>query len=245
MKALSASCITLLSLCCMWYLIVLFFQLPPYILPSPMQVLFALQKNAALIFFESKTTILETILGLLLGVWAGSFAAIGMVLMRPLRFWLFPLLIASQALPVFAIAPLLVVWFGYGMTSKIVTTMLMIFFPVTSAFFDGLKQTPLGWKNLAATMNAKKSRYFWHIQLPAALPQLASGVRVATAVAPIGAIVGEWVGASHGLGYLIMNANANLQIDLMFAGLFVLVIFSLLLFFSVDKLLCYFIWWEK
>lgn len=245
MKILFASILTFLSLCCLWYLIVFLFQLPPYILPNPIQVLQSFQQHAGLILNETKITLLETLLGLFLGIWAGSIAAIGMLFFRPLRFWLFPLLIASQALPVFAIAPLLVVWFGYGIFSKIMTTMLMIFFPVTSALFDGLKQTPLSWKNLATSMRATQWRYFWHIQLPAALPQFASGMRVATAVAPIGAIIGEWVGASHGLGYLIMNANANLQIDLMFACLFVLVVVSLLLFFTVDKLLHYYIWWEK
>jgi putative hydroxymethylpyrimidine transport system permease protein len=121
------------------------------------------------------------------------------------------------------------------MTSKIVTAMIMIFFPIASSFFDGLKQTHQDWVDLAKTMNAKKWRFFWYIRIPAALPNLASGLRVATVAAPIGAIIGEWVGASQGLGFLMLNANARMQIDLMFACLVTLILFSLTLYFLVDK----------
>ena len=93
-------------------------------------------------------------------------------------------------------------------------------------------------------MNAKKLREFYFIRIPAALPSLSSGIRLATVAAPIGAIIGEWVGASQGLGYLILNANARMEIDLMFAALFIVIIFSLLLYFSVDKILQHLIYWK-
>jgi len=171
-------------------------------------------------------------------------SAIILIYFRPARLWFMPILIASQAIPTFAIAPLLVVWFGYGMASKIITTIIMIFFPVTGAFFDGLRSTNTEWLDLAKTMDATRWRILWRIRVPAALPALGSGLRVASVFAPIGAVVGEWVGASRGLGFLMLNANARMQIALMFAALFTLVIFALCLYFFVDRLVKYFIFWE-
>jgi putative hydroxymethylpyrimidine transport system permease protein len=234
----------LLSLILMWQIIIIIFHLPSYILPSPREVFTSWYLYKNLIASESITTIIETLIGLALGTLLGCVAALIMAFCRPITFWLLPILIISQAIPTFAIAPLLVIWFGYGMASKIATAIIMIFFPITSAFFDGLRQTPPDWLDLAKVMNAKKWRFFYYIRIPAALPQFASGLRVATVIAPIGAIIGEWVGASHGLGFLMLNANARMQIDLMFAGLFTLMIFSLTLYFIVDKLLRLFIPWQ-
>lgn len=233
-----------IGLLLLWQLVVMFFSLPPFILPTPLAVFHTGFLRADLIFHESLITISETLIGLLLGILFGTFAALCMAFFRPLSLWMLPILIISQALPTFAIAPLLVIWFGYGMASKIVTTILMIFFPITSSFYDGLKRVNQGWLDLAKTMNAKKWRIFWLIKIPAALPALASGIRVATVAAPIGAVVGEWVGASQGLGFLMLNSNARMQIDLMFAALFVIVVFSLLLYFVVDKILRVIIFWE-
>ena len=129
-----------------------------------------------------------------------------------------PLLVVSQALPVFALAPLLVLWLGYGMASKVAMAVLIIFFPVTAAFLDGLRRTEPGWLELARTMDARPLAILAQIRVPAALPALASGLRVAAAVAPIGAVIGEWVGSSAGLGYLMLHANARMQVDLMFAA---------------------------
>jgi putative hydroxymethylpyrimidine transport system permease protein len=244
MNILVRGIIILCGLILAWEIIVQFFQLPPYILPSPTLVFKTGYANKSLILSEAIPTVIETLLGLLLGTILGCITAITMAFFRPLKLWLLPVLLISQAIPTFAIAPLLVIWFGYGLTSKIVTTILMLFFPITSAFFDGLRRTDPGWLDLAKTMNAKKWRIFWLIRIPAALPSLASGLRVATAIAPIGAIVGEWVGASHGLGYLMLNANARMQIDLMFSALFAIIVFSLLLYFTVDKLLRIAIPWQ-
>lgn len=238
------SVILISGLLLIWQLIVSAFQLPPYILPDPMTVFKTWIANQTLIFHEAIPTILETLLGLLLGTFLGCCTALLMAFFRPIALWILPILLISQALPTFAIAPLLVIWFGYGLTSKIITTVLMLFFPITSAFYDGLRRTEQGWLDLAKTMNAKKWRTFWQIRIPAALPSLASGLRVATAIAPIGAVVGEWVGASHGLGYLMLNANARMQIDLMFAALFTIIVFSLTLYFLINKLLTVAIYWQ-
>ena len=234
MKLLLRGLIVLIGFVLLWQMIVVLFHLPNYILPTPLEVIQTWYSHFPLIIAESKITVIETLLGLLLGVLFGCALALNMAFFRHLNFWLFPVLIISQAIPTFAIAPLLVIWFGYGMTSKIATAVIMIFFPITSSFYDGLRRTDPGWIELAKTMNATKWRFFWYIRIPAALPSLASGLRVAAAVAPIGAVIGEWVGASKGLGFLMLNANARMQIDLMFAGLLTLVIFSLCLYFVID-----------
>lgn len=245
MNALTRGLVLLIGLLIVWQCIVSLFHLPPYILPSPFDVAKISYAQKNLIASETLPTISETLLGLFFGFVLGSFAALAMAFFRPITRWFLPILIISQAIPTFAIAPLVVIWLGYGISSKVAITILMLFFPITSAFFDGLRRTEPGWLDLAKTMSAKKSRVFWYIRIPSALPHLASGLRVAAVFAPIGAVVGEWVGASQGLGFLMLNANARMQIDLMFAALFVIITFSLILYFFVDKLLCIAIPWQK
>jgi len=145
--------------------------------------------------------------------------------------------------PVFALAPLLVLWFGFGMLSKIVMAVLVIFFPVAAAFSDGLRRTDSGWIELARTMDAPPLAILRQVRLPAALPAFAAGLRVATAIAPIGAVIGEWVGASAGLGYVMLNANARIETDVMFAALFVLALVTVLLWVVVDRLLGRLLFW--
>jgi len=234
-----------LCLLTLWEGLIFLFHLPSFILPTPAQVFFATINNLNLIIQESGITALETLLGLVLGTIFGCTAALLLAIFRPLSLWLLPLLLISQALPTFAIAPLFVIWFGYGLASKIATTILMIFFPITSAFYDGLRQTDPDWLDLAKMMNCSKWCAFWHIRIPAALPALASGLRVTAVIAPIGAIIGEWVGSSHGLGYLMLNSNARMQIDFMFATLLVVTLFTLLLYFGVDTLLKKLIHWKE
>ncbi len=221
----------------LWHGMVILWHLPSYLLPTPWQVIVALHQQWQLLAIHAVPTIIEMLLGLLLGMALGCLAGMMIAFFRPLTYWFLPILIISQAIPTFAIAPLLVIWLGYGLASKIAATMMMTFFPITSALYDGLRRTNTGWLDLAKTMNGKRWRVFCAIQMPAALPSLASGMRIAAVTAPIGAIVGEWVGSSQGLGYLMLNANARLQIDVMFAALVVIMILALILYFCVDKLL--------
>ncbi len=234
-----------LILLILWQIIVMAFHLPPYILPAPIQVLQTLFLDRVLILTQTIPTLIETLLGFLFGALFGVLSAIFIMYFRPARLWFLPILLISQAIPTFAIAPILVVWFGYGITSKIITTIIMLFFPITNSFYDGLRRTNFVWLDLAKTMNGSKKQTLLHIQIPAALPSLATGLRVAAAIAPIGAIVGEWVGSSRGLGFLMLNANARLQINLMFAALFVIALLTLSLYFIVDRLLKFAIPWQK
>ncbi len=227
--------ITALGLLLAWQLVVWATGVPPYILPGPWAVARTLVARADLLFLHALTTATEILLGMLIGSLVGVASAVLLTGFAPVRRWLMPLLVVSQALPVFALAPLLVLWLGYGMTSKIAMAVLIIYFPVTAAFFDGLRRTDPGWLELARVMNAGRFAVLWRIRLPAALPALGSGLRVAASVAPIGAVVGEWVGSSAGLGYLMLHANARMQVDLVFAALFLLALMALALYFAVDR----------
>ena len=220
-----------------WQAIVWASGAPPYILPAPLAVLKALVDHRQALVSHGLITISEILMGLVIGCFFGCLSALAMVYLRGMRRWLLPLLVISQAIPVFALAPILVLWLGYGMASKVAMASLIIFFPVTAAFYDGLRRTEPGWLDLAQTMGASRLSTLCRIRIPAALPALASGIRVAAAVAPIGAVVGEWVGSSAGLGYLMLHANARLQIDLMFAALLVLAIFAVSLYFALDHAL--------
>lgn len=234
----------LVGLLLVWQGIVTLGGLPSYILPGPAAVAVALVARAGLIAGHALRTLIEILLGLGLGAALGCTTALVMSYFRPARHWLLPVVVVSQAIPVFALAPLLVLWFGYGIASKVAMAVLIIYFPITAAFFDGLRRTEPGWLDLAHSMDARRWRVLVHIRLPAALPALATGLRVATAVAPIGAVIGEWVGASAGLGYLMLHANARVQIDLMFAALVTLAAIGVGLYFAVDALLRRLVPWQ-
>ncbi|HVI51759.1 MAG TPA: ABC transporter permease [Candidatus Sulfotelmatobacter sp.] len=215
-----------------------------YILPDPALVAQAWVDRHDVILSHAGVTALEILLGLLLGAVLGVATALTMAAAPALRRWMLPVLVASQAVPVFALAPILVLWLGYGMASKIAMAVVVIYFPVTAAFLDGLRRTDPGWLDLARSMDAPRAALLLQIRLPAALPALASGLRVATAVAPIGAVIGEWVGSSAGLGYLMLQANARMQIPLMFAALLTLAVFSVGLYLAVDQALRRLLPWQ-
>ncbi|MET4807244.1 ABC transporter permease [Limibacillus sp. MBR-115] len=217
-----------------WEVTVRLTDAPSFILPGPDQVALALYERWRFLIGHAGITLIEILLGLGIGTVLGGFAALLLASARTLRLWLLPLLVVSQAIPVFALAPILVLWLGYGLASKVAMASLIIFFPVTAATFDGLRRTDPGWLDLAATMGAGRWSRLRHIRIPAALPAFASGLRVATAVAPIGAVVGEWVGSSAGLGYAMLQANARGQVAVMFAALFILTIIAVTLYSLVD-----------
>jgi putative hydroxymethylpyrimidine transport system permease protein len=237
--------VTLFGLLCIWQLVVLITQVPRYILPSPLDVSNALIQHGSLLTGHALTTAVEIIAGMVLGCSLGLLCSILLNYSTNARRWLMPLMVISQALPVFAIAPLLTLWFGYGVASKIVMATLITFFPVAVACYDGLRYIDKETLDLVRTMQARPLAVLWQVQLPAALPAFASGLRVAASVAPIGAVVGEWVGSSHGLGYLMLHANGRMQTDLMFAALFVLCLMALAIYFCTHLVLNKAIYWRR
>lgn len=245
MNGIMRAVIVFLGLLIVWQAVVLSTGVPPYILPPPYAVLAAVAGNLPLLAGHAGITLVEIVSGLVLGTLLGALSGLSMTWFRPARRWLLPILVVSQAMPVFALAPILVLWLGYGLASKIAMTTLIIYFPVTATFYDGLRRTEPGWLDLARTMNASPLAILARIRLPAALPALASGLKVSAAVAPIGAVVGEWVGSSAGLGYLMLHSNAQLKTDLMFAALLVLAGIGLTLYFTVDALSRRLIPWQS
>ena len=219
----------------LWQAIVWLTGAPPLILPGQMRVAEAWWTNRALIGEHAMITALEVLIGLAIGSVLGVLTAIQLASSPTARVLMRPILVFTQALPVFALAPILTLWLGYGLWSKVAMAVLIIYFPVTSAFFDGLLRTPNGYLDLAKTMQASPARIMWHIRIPAALPALASGFRLAAVYAPIGAVIGEWVGASKGLGYLMLLANGRAKTDLMFAAMFTLGLFSVFIYVAVGR----------
>lgn len=229
--------VVLVGLVAIWQAAVWLTEAKPWMLPAPAAVARAWVAHSGTLLGHAALTAGEIVMGLVAGTVLGSGSALCMAYFRPARRWLMPVLVVSQAIPVFALAPILVLWLGYGMASKVAMATLIIYFPVTAAFHDGLRRTEPGWLDLARTMNAGRWTVLRHVRVPAALPALASGLRVATAVAPIGAVVGEWVGSSAGLGFMMLHANARMQVDVMFAALVTLAALAVGLYFAVDTLL--------
>ncbi|WP_153447094.1 ABC transporter permease [Vibrio algicola] len=236
---------TTLVILLLWQATVSLFALPSYIIPTPIEVGKALVENADVLRANSLVTLQEILLGLLLGLVFGVMCSLILLLNATVNRWLLPLLIISQAIPVFALAPVLMLWLGYGMASKVVMAAIIIFFPITTCCYDGLKNTPKGYLELAQTFQLTKWQTLLRVKLPSALPALASGLRVAVVIAPIGAVIGEWVGASAGLGYYMLQTNARMQVADMFAGLFILSIMTVGLYFLTDRLLHHFIHWPN
>ncbi len=234
---------TVAGLVGVWWAIKVMAHLPDFLLPAPPNVVVALWRQRVLLMTATATTLTETLLGLLIGTVLGAGFALAMASSPPLRRWMLPVLLLSQSVPVFALAPLVVLWFGFGIASKVVVTVVIIFFPIMAALFDGLSRVPEGWLDLARTMGAPAWRVLLRVRLPAALPSFASGLRVATTFAPIGAVIGEWVGASSGLGYVMLNANTRMQTDSMFAALVVLSCMTVGLWTLVDFALRRLIYW--
>jgi putative hydroxymethylpyrimidine transport system permease protein len=219
----------------LWQAAVTLGELPPFILPGPVRVAEALWLNRVAIAENAVVTVGEVLVGIVLGALLGAATAVQLAASPAASAVVRPILVFTQAVPVFALAPVLTLWFGYGLWSKVAMAVLIIYFPVTSAFYDGLVRTPQGFLDLARTMGASPGRIMWRVRIPAAMPSLASGLRLAAVYAPIGAVIGEWVGASQGLGHLMLLANGRAKVDLMFAALLVLAAFTVLLHAGIDR----------
>ena len=221
------------SIILIWQMGVWISSAPSYILPAPVDVILSFIDNWQLILEHTIVTVTEVLLGLFFGISLGFITALYLETSKKAVLFLRPVLIFSQAIPVFALAPLLTLWLGYGIISKVVMAILIIYFPVTSSFYDGLTKTPRSFLDLAQTMGSTKSRILYYIKIPAAIPSLFTGIRLAAVYAPIG----EWVGSSQGLGYLMLLANGRVKIDLMFASLLTLGFISIGLYGIVSFIL--------
>lgn len=207
---------------------------PSYMLPSPLQVLRAFCADFPLLWENSLITLQEAFIGLLLGVGVGFLSAVLMDAFDILYKAFYPLLIITQTIPSVAIAPLLVLWFGYEMTPKIVLIVISTFFPVSVGLLDGFRSADKDAIGLLRSMGANRSQVFRHIKFPSALPQLFSGVRIAAAYSVVGAVISEWLGGFGGLGVYMTRVKKAFAFDKMFAVIFLISAISLALMALVD-----------
>jgi len=215
---LPAVLLLLLGLC--WQALVHYCKIPAYMLPGPWEILKVMWQRADLLAFHTIITLTEIGLGFWVALLLGLFLAILIHSSQILERAFLPLIISSQTIPVFAIAPLLILWFGYGIGSKVVMTAIIVFFPIVISAVEGLKAADPDILALLKILEATPRQAFFKVRVPQALPFVFSGIKIGVAVSVIGAVIGEWVGAREGLGYLMIHANAQLQVELVFASIF-------------------------
>jgi putative hydroxymethylpyrimidine transport system permease protein len=205
-----------------WHVIADALSLKPYLVPAPSDVASSLWSDRSLLASNAWVTLREVLGGLAIAIAVGFALAVSLHLSPMLRRAFYPLLVASQTVPIIAIAPILVVWFGYGAGPKLAIIALVCFFPVTVNTLDGLRAVDPELPKLMRTLDASRLATLARVETPAALPYFLSGAKIAVAVAVIGAVFAEWAGSSAGLGNLILNANSTLQTDRVFAAIAVL-----------------------
>jgi putative hydroxymethylpyrimidine transport system permease protein len=213
-----------------WELYARLGPLDPLILPAPDQIVSSLWDDRGLLWDNLVVTGKEVLLGVLLSVAAGLVCAVAIHLSTTLRRGVYPLLVASQTLPIVIVAPLLVAWFGYGIAPKLAIVALICFFPVTVTTLDALASVDPDAVKLLRTLDASRWQVFRHVEAPAALPGLLSGTKIAVAVAVIGAVLAEQAGSSDGLGHLLLQAIPQLQTPRAYAAVALLSALALLLF---------------
>jgi ABC-type nitrate/sulfonate/bicarbonate transport system permease component len=213
-----------------WEAAVHFYGVPHYILPAPSAIAVTIVEKRSSLAGHALVTLQEMLLGFGLAAGSGMVLAILMFELPVLEKALYPYVIGSQTVPVFAIAPLLVVWFGYGIPSKVLMAAVIVFFPIVLNTLDGLKSTDSDVVNLLQVMQASRWQLLWKVHLPSALPFILSGAKIGISISTIGAVIGEWVGSKAGLGRLMLDANSQLQISLVFAAIFCLSLMGLGLF---------------
>jgi ABC-type nitrate/sulfonate/bicarbonate transport system permease component len=199
-------------------------------LASPVETARALQRDWSLLMDNAGVTLVEVLLGLAISVACGAGFAVAMHLWRPLREAAYPLLVASQAIPIVVLAPIFVLAFDYGMGPKLAIVALICFFPITVNMLDGLRSVDPELLKLMRSLGASRLGSLTRVELPASLPFFFSGLRVAATVSVIGAVFGEWAGADRGLGRLVLLGNNQLQTPRVYAGIVILTVMAVALF---------------
>jgi len=216
-----------------WHVYVVAFDVPAVVLPRPKLVLDSTILNWPLVVSEGWITLLESFYGFVLAFVLGVPLAVAIAGSRTLNLMFYPLLIATQSLPKVALAPLILVWLGTGMQSKLAIAWLVAFFPIVVDTATGLRNTPAEYLDLATSVRASPFQTFWKIRFPAALPFVISGSKVAITLAVIGAVIGEFIGSNEGLGNLLLVANSQVNIPLAFACLIGLAVIGIGLYAAV------------
>jgi len=218
----------------LWEAVVVVFRIPPYLIPAPWDVVVQLVTEWPKLLRESLVTTYATLGGFGLSIAFGIPMALMIAYSRTVESFVYPLLVFSQSVPKVAIAPLFVVWFGFGIIPKVIAAFLLGFFPIVVSTVVGFKSVEHDMLDLARSMKATKLQVFLRISFPQALPSIFAGLKVSVTLAVVGAVVGEFVGSNSGIGYVLQIANGNFDLPLMFAALTVLSLIGVLLFAAVD-----------
>ena len=228
-----------------WEMYVRVFDVQTWLLPAPSDIGTALYNDAGLLWRHTRVTLSEIIVGFGLALASGVLLATAIGLSRTLERAIYPFVIASQTIPIIVIAPMLLIWVGYGLAPKVIVVALISFFPIVVNMVDGLKSVDRDMVNLMRTLGANRLQVFFKVQVPTSLPYLFSGMRVAIAVSVIGAVIGEWVGSSEGLGYLMIRSKPQFLTERVFAAIAILSVMGVGLFASIGIIERFAIpWWR-
>ena len=241
-----APIISFIVILALWQATVLVFRLPRFVLPPPLEVLTALFSNLPILLRDTWVTARETVAGFFLGIVVAVPLAILITTSAPLRNGIYPFLLLGQSVPKQAIAPLLLLWIGYGEFPRVILAFLTAFFPIVVNTAIGLQMTPPEMQDLGRLLSASRRRVFFKVTFPCAMPYFFAGLKVAISLAVIGAVIGEFIGGDSGLGQRILVASGNQRTDLAFAAILMLSLLGILLFTLValaEKLLCP--WYDK
>ncbi len=226
--------VSLLLIILLWWALSASNAIPNYMLPSPAAVVRAFIDDFSNLMYHARTSVLEALYGLLIGIGLAFFIATLMDRFLLIERALNPILIISQTIPTIAIAPLLVLWMGFGMAPKITLVVITTFFPISVGLLEGYKSVDPDCINLLRSMGAGRVQLFHHVKLPAALPHFFSGLRISASYAVVGAVISEWLGGFEGLGVYMTRVKKAYAFDRMFAVIILIVIISLLLMALVD-----------
>lgn len=208
--------------------------IPSFILPAPSSIWNSLVENRQLLLEQHlPATLKEVLIGFVLSLIGGVIFGVGMHFSRALEKVLYPFLVISQTVPLIAISPIFIMWFGYSIWSKIAVTILTAFFPIVVSTYDGLKTGGEEYRELLLTMGANRWQIFKKVKVPLALPTFFSGLKMSVVYCVVGATIGEWLGASEGLGYFSRRMSGNLQADAVFAAIFLLSLLGIILFLLI------------
>lgn len=232
----SPSAWSLLAIVVIWELSVRIGEIPSYMLPAPSVIFQEFIDYGHRLLPNAGVTLFEVLFGFTLSVLISIPLAVLIVYSRPIERTIYPLIVSSQTVPMVAVAPLLLTWFGYGMTPKIVIVILQTFFPIVVNTVMGLNSASREMIYLAKSMGANNWQIFWKFRLPQALPSIFAGLKLATAMSVIGAIVAEFVGANAGLGYVILVAGASFNISRQFAAIILIVIIGIVFFAVLEQI---------
>lgn len=235
----------LLVLLAIWQLVVDAGIVQRFILPSPTDILKTAVNIVPKIKNDIMVTLYEALAGFLISIIFSMVLAILMDSFKLLYKAVYPLLIVSQTIPVIALAPLFVLWFGFGALPKIIVVVLVCFFPIVVSLLDGLGSTDTDLLNLMKSMGAGRLQIFRLVKFPAAMVNFFSGVRIAATYSIMGAVIGEWLGGSEGIGLLMINAKRSFLVDRVFAEVLIIVILSMLLFKLISILQYIFMPWNR